>query len=511
MNNSNIFVRIVASVTIILLAVPTVRTAIHADEFYAFVGLQGTGSWASIEDVFTYPFSNAQLHYFLTSQGRIVPFSSVLYQGGFWLTTHLSVITHLSIPLVYAALKAALLVGIYFALRSWINLIARNFGMVQARAWSTDFALLVFLIFMIGARLDSSSINGLVTYPTLTYVPVILGFGLPSLITYFLSKPSRRWNIFGVGAAFTLAVILAFGYELNYISAGTVLLTLFILKREQFNFLRTATFTFASIFVLSFMVNRLLVARACATASCYEGTEISITSKLFVSIRNNLFGVIPFKHTESNTLRKRGIGAFSLEPGIGSPIWWTIAIVVSIVAFFLLKQLMTKSGQVPKLLTFSIFAIGLLTLLASCILTSVSIVAQNRLEDTVPYRGYVISWSSLSILIALVGIGTLNFAKHREKLRSALVLLSVVAGVMTIYLRPYGAMTMSNELGKYSTNGYSKIYSEIAEPRWDANADERRCSMLVSLGESRQANEVRSNIDKSFLGFHGSPFCKGTK
>ena len=493
---------------IAFLLYPSLYTSIHADETYGFVGIQGTGPWAPLYEAVRYPFTQGQLSYFLTEQGRIVPFSSGLYQMGFWLTTHVSVQLGIAIVAAHALLKGALLTLVFYSIRSWIRLLSRNSQLRNPERWATDFTLLVALLFAAGVRVDAGFLNGFVTYPVLTYLPIVFSFTLPSLLALFLSKRTRVGNAVAYGAAITLSIILTFGYELNFVAVGIVFLTLLVLNRESFPRARATASVGAFAFVISFVINRIMIARACAVNDCYVGTEVALNANTPATIWSNFIGSLPIKHATSRVFTERGISATSLQPGFDSPMWWLISIAVGLVAAQLVRQLSTEISDRFSLVLVQIGVLSVMLAGASILITSMSGAAQFRLlSDTIPFRGYMVTWTALAIALIAAILLLVNKSKDLRWRRIALISAATYFAFLTMYLRPYAKEVNALELHQFSQGSFAPVLNQLYLPTLTEQGARQRCTLLTDLGTSRQAEEIRLTIDKSFMYFYSIPFC----
>jgi uncharacterized membrane protein len=188
--------------------------------------------------------------------------------------------------------------------------------------------------------------------------------------------------------------------------------------------------------------------------------------------------------------------------------WWLIAIVVGLVAAQLVRQISTDTSDRFSLVLVQIAVLSVLLAGASILITSLSSAAQYRLlADPIPFRGYMVTWTALAIALIAVMLLLVNKPKELRLRRIALIFAATCFAFLTIYLRPYAKEVNALELRQFSRGNFAAVLNQLYLPTLTEQGAHQRCTLLTDLGTSRQAEEIRLTIDKSFMYFYNIPFC----
>jgi hypothetical protein len=479
------------------------------DEVYGVVSIWGIDVRDSFFSVVTNPFSDKMLDYFLTKQGRVVPFGVLIYHTGYWLTSIIAFATGISISSVYSMFKLFFLCVSFFGLRQLLVELAESDRVrdTKKRSYVTNLTLLSAFVFASGLRTDFADRNGLMVYPFLTYTALLYAIWLP-LILIRLRRSTYGSIVFPL-ASLVFGCVIGFGYELHYGAIVTSSIALF-LTRKNVKVRTLATLRDLALmasFSATFLFNQILVKRACANVDCYTGTKIQLGQELPGTVLHNFIGNLPLKAQSTFELYSK-VGLNFDAPSTLSLRALLPSLLIAILMVGLVynrssfsrvnlnsAEVDLRSVPFKGLVTFS--ALGMFTIFA----TSLSELSQEILTNPVPFRGYVVGWFSISVSVAL-----LIFSVTRRVDMSTI--LSILLGaILGCYLHAYSIFGVEVVAALPANASFQKVINDFQDEPGLSNDHTKRCKDLASLGDSRRAKAVRMNIDGVYSYMYGEKFC----
>lgn len=488
---------------------PILQGPFLMDEVYGVISTWGVDIRDSTFSVLMHPFSDGMLHYFLTKQGRVAPFGVLLYHGGYWLTSSLAFATGISIAHVYSLFKISFLCISFFGLRQLlIEFIEKDRERdSKIRSHVTNLTLLSAFVFVSGLRTDFADRNGLMVYPFLTYTALVYAIWLP-LILLRIRRSTHGAVVFPV-ASVIFGCIIGFGYELHYCAVVTTTIALFLTRKNK-KILSKSTLRDSILIItfgITYLFNQILISKACANADCYSGTKIQLGQDLPRALFHNLIGNLPLKANSTFELYAKAGMNFGV-PSTPSVHYWSLSLVVALLIIGLLfrRTLLNLSHWTPAKTDyrsipakgFVVFAgLGGFIVLA----TSLSQMAQDILTNSVPFRGYVVAWFSISVACTL-----LIFAVSKRVNLS--IIVSVLSGlILGCYLHAWSIFGVDVAKNMPGNIVFQKVIIDFQNEPGEGNDNLKRCHDLKMLGDNRRAQAVRINIDSVYSYVYGEKFC----
>jgi hypothetical protein len=248
---------------------------------------------------------------------------------------------------------------------------------------------------------------------------------------------------------------------------------------------------------------RSLISNACNDSQCYTGTSIVIDKNLPSYLINNLKGNLPSRG--SQILEQAGKDNFLLDLSLAQYFVMLLALLILFRLLFSLgaqfKELNSVESEllvIRKLGYASFFVAG-----TAIFLTSLSSAAQEVLRNPVPYRGYVLIWTLVSVGIVLFVFSIWN------KIGTGRV-TSIAAAVTVILIGVYSLPYQQQGVSMISSNVNNKAFYDLHEEFFDpasAVSPSEYCKLVVDIGDSRRAQALRKNLNNVFEDLTGSKFC----
>lgn len=488
---------------------PIVQSPFLMDEVYGVVNIHGIDVRDSFFSALTSSFSDESLDYYLTKVGRVAPFGVMLYHTGFWLTSSIAFATGISISNVYAVFKIFFLCISFFGLRQLLIEFAESDRARDAkkRLYATNLTLLSAFVFAAGLRTDLANRNGLMVYPFLTYTALIYAIWLP-LILIRLRRSTYATIVFPL-ASVVFGCVIGFGYELHYCAIVTTTIAL-ILTRKNVKVLSLASLRdliLITSFGVIFLLNQILIKRACANADCYTGTKIQLGQELPGTVLHNFVGNLPLKAQSILELYSKAELNFDVPSTLSfRSIFPSLLIAILMVGLVYNRSLFSRvslssaevdlrSVRFKGLVTFS--TLGMFTIIA----TSLSQLSQEILTNPVPFRGYVVAWFSISVSVTF-----LVFSVTR-RVNLSTILSILLGAILGCYLHAWSIFGVEVVAAVPGNASFQKVINDFQDEPGLANDDTKRCKDLASLGDSRRAKAVRMNIDGVYSYMYGEKFC----
>jgi len=483
------------------------------DEVYGVIAIQGTNASDSFFSLVKRPFSEELLRYFLTEQGRIVPFGSLLYQTGYWLTTNIALATGFSIIDVYSFFKIFFLFLAFVGLRKLLIEFAENGRPKdsQKRVYVTNLVLLSAFVFVTGLRTDFADRNGLMVYSFLTYTALLYAVWIPWILIRI--RRSTYGTITFPLASIIFGFLIGFGYELHYCAIITSTIALLITRQNRKILSKSTLRDVIPIisFGITYLINQMLIKKACANSDCYSGTNIQFGQELPSTIFHNLVGNLPLKANSTfelySKLYSKKVVTFDAPSmlSVGS-VLPTLLISILMLGLVYRHKLMNLGNATTLELEFRAIAqkgfvtftgLGAFVVIA----TSLSQLSQEILTNSVPYRGYVVAWFSISVSLTLL---IFSATKRINIATFASIVLGLVIGC---YLHAWSifGVDVVTALGKNSK--FQTVISDFQKRPGIGNSDAKRCTDLEALGKSRTAIVMRMEIDAVYKHIYGEKFC----
>ncbi len=479
---------------------PLLLTPLMMDEVYGVVGIMGITPNSSLFDVLINPFRSDVYNFYLYDSGRITPIGVIMYQGGYWLVSNVALSTGIHVATIYAFAKLFLLILIALSLRSLI----RQFLKSEERdSLATFLTLVAMTVFVVGLRTDMATRNGLTVYSFLTYTAALFTFLVPALLLKTLRKFRSPVPFYAV--CVVSATLLGLSYELHYLAIVMSFLVLLFAPIEKSK-VSASRFGAAILATLSLAIQfriRFLVSDACNDSECYTGTSIVIDKNLPSYFLNNIRGNLPSRGGQ--ILEQARKDNFSLELSLAQ---YFVTLVVLLLLFRLLfslgsqfKELLREEIELlplRKLSYASFFVAGI-----AIFLTSLSSAAQEVLKNPVPYRGYVLIWTLVSVGAVLL---LFSIAYRITSRRNAAIAAGFIVVVFGVYSLPYQQQGVSIISSNVNNKAFYDLHEEFFDPA-SAVSPSEYCKLVVDIGDSRRAQALRKNLNNVFEDLTGSKFC----
>ncbi len=500
-------------ISLLIYAWPIFQGPLLMDEVYGVIGIQGIYPSDSFFSLVKRPFSEELLNYFLAEQGRIVPFGSVLYQTGYWLTTNIAFATGFSIIDVYSFFKIFFLFLSFVGLRKLLIEFAEEGGIKdsQKRIYITNLTLLSAFVFVSGLRTDFADRNGLMVYPFLTYTALLYAVWIPWILIRI--RRSFYGTLTFPLASVIFGVVIGFGYELHYCAIITSTIALLITRQNRKNLSKSTLRDLVLItsFGITFLINQMLIKNACANVDCYSGTSIQIGQELPSTFFHNLVGNLPLKANSTfelySKLYSKKVVTFDVPSMLSvGTVLPTLLISILMLGLLYRHNLLNLGNTNTAVLEYRAIAKkGLVTFMGLgafvVITTSLSQFSQELLTNSVPYRGYVVTWFSISVSLTLLIFSATNRLKMPTV---ASIILGLIIGCYLHAWSSFGVDVVT-ALGKNAK--FQVVISDFQKKPGIGNDDTKRCTDLEALGNSRTAIVIRMEIDAVYKHFHGEKFC----
>ena len=492
---------------------PILQGPLLMDEVYGVININGTDVRDSFLAIVQRSFSEELVDYFLAYQGRMVPFGTLLYHTGYWLTTNIALATGFSIIVVYSFFKIFLLFLAFVGLRKLLIEFAEDGGIKdsQKRIYVTNLTLLCAFVFASGLRTDLADRNGLMVYPFLTYTALLYAVWIPWILIRI--RRSAYGKITFPLASVIFGIVIGFGYELHYCAVITSTIALLITRQNR-KILSKSTLrdlTLLASFGTTFLISRTLIKNACANVDCYTGTSIQIGPELPSTIFHNLVGNLPLKANSIfelySKLYSKKVVSFDAPSmlSVGTVLPTLLISILLLGLVYRHKLLNPGNATIVEIEYRSIAKKGFVTFTGLgafvVIATSLSQLSQEILTNSVPYRGYVVAWFSISVSLTLL---IFSATKRLNMATFASIILGLIIGC---YLHAWSifGVDVVTALGKNAK--FQTVISDFQKKPGIDNSDAKRCTDLEALGNSRTAMVIRMEIDGVYKHIYGEKFC----
>lgn len=517
---------------VVTLLYPVLAMSVGADDRYWYLTVPGhTGG--SYLDAIAWTFGDVPSD---AHSGRIATLAFLFRRFVAITVTGVAVATATPIVAVQAFMKLILLVVAVLTCVSFLRSLRRRAIDSPPVALSRKSILLVTLtttaLVAVGAQAHMPFRNGWTSYAPLTYTAVIVIVGSVSLTLWLARKVasgSRVWVVVAAAVAFILGIALNIGYELYYVAAPLVIVTLIqqpvhddASPRAGRRAKLIVGGTFALTFVAVFAAIRVWLARLCSAGDCYQGAQLQPGFEIVVTFARNLLTAVPGGARTELRADLASLGWQDRMPGIVEPSTLLVAGGVAIALLLLWWRLEgsslkgnSASAPLPESRDESRFllvtaAVPFAAALGTAFIMALSGQAQELMTGVgIPYRNTMVTWVMLALTFAML----LRAATLRWSFRPTAALWVGVALVITIL----GGHTLAANLSALranralpSTEATDAIQWEVVLGDPSEEGDTRRCESLETLaqfasGATRSA--IAKGAETSFILYHGTHYC----
>ena len=439
--------------------------------------------------------------------GRFVPISD------FWGYTYIYVghkfleLTQSPVNYFDFATKLALMVALYFALRSLIRELGPKLSLDTVKT-ST---LILLTIWGLGANVFWQ-LNGTVAYPSLIYPTIIIAIVFAAKTLKNIRE--SRFNSFPISRGIIVLLIAStlwanFYYELAYTAIVAIIAAIAVSPTREFD--SHKRIKLAGLFSVSFLVIwipvRIVLARQCSRdlSGCYDGSELNLAGAPATFLKN-LVNAHPL--TDYSALERYQNGSL---PFVISVVTLLVAAFISL-SIILNFRLVTSSAIKSADLHSEVFRmqVRLTTILLSvgivaAAIMSVSSLSQRTVEWGFAYRHAPVLWLGYASLVLMF----ISFVLARTNAAIGALLLIVL--VSTLALGQWGRSSEAIRGYNKSFEPASRVYHELynADLSNTGLGNSRRCLIVDELAK-KEINVLRylDPADEFMKTFHSRPFCK---
>jgi hypothetical protein len=439
--------------------------------------------------------------------GRFVPISDFWGYAYIYVGHKFLQITQSPVNYFDLATKLALIVALYFALRSLIRELGPNLSFDSIKTCT----LILLTIWGLGANVFWQ-LNGTVAYPSLIYPTIIIAivFAAKTLknirASEFKSFPISR----GIIVLLIASTLWAnFYYELAYTAIVAIIAAIAVSPKHEFDW--SKRIKLAGLFLVSFLVvwipMRIVLARQCSAdlSECYDGSELNLAGAPATFLKN-LVNAHPL--TDYSALESYQNGNL---PFVISGVTLLVAAFISL-SVILNFRLVASSGikSTDRYSEVLIMQVRLTTILLAvgvfaAAIMSVSGLSQRTVKWGYAYRHAPVLWLGYASLVLMLII----FVLTRTNAIIAALLMILLIAILTTgqWARSLAEIRNYNK----SFEPVSRLYHELynADTRMAGQGNERRCLIVKELS-SKEVNLKRyiEPSEKFMITFHNVPFCK---
>jgi hypothetical protein len=356
--------------------------------------------------------------------------------------------------------------------------------------------------------------SGLISYPTLTYPPLILALFFAGASLRLLrmhvkdSRSLRNWMLLAVTAVF-LALWSNWFYELSMIAIVAVCSAIFreilIAKSSRERVLAATHFTtYGMLFILVLIPTHFITSRECANQECYEGLILSpstIPNTFFWNIVNPLPLIGIFQDFTTSAFSK-WFNPLILASTFAIGVLVVLAIALNV--DFVVKRFYIKENTPRKDLFFGILYVPASIALTSALMMSLSVNAAKIVEFGRPYRQTPIVWIFYSLLIALILV---FFWRNSFRFKFAILPLLLLITCLQLSANYFQSHELSNSNRTVFVNSLYSLLIQPTDPNY-ANQNQARCSLMESIGsESKTGRKFLPLANNYTLWRHKVEFC----
>jgi hypothetical protein len=405
------------------------------------------------------------------------------------------------------ATKLALLVALYFALRSLIRELGPNISFDSVKTCT----LILLTIWGLGANIFWQ-LNGTVAYPSLIYPTIIIAIVFASKTLKIIRE--SKLKSFPISRGFIVLLIAStiwanFYYELAYTAIVAIVAAIAVSPMRDFDW--SKRIKLAGLFLVSFLViwipMRIALARQCSAnlSECYDGSELNLAGAPATFLKN-LVNAHPL--TDYSALERYQNG---ILPFVISGVTLLVAAFISL-SVILNFRLVASSDNTSADIYSEVFImqVRLTTILLSvgivaAAIMSVSSLSQRTVEWGFAYRHAPVLWLGYASLVLMLIIFVLT------RTNAAIGGLLLIALVSTLALGQWGRSSEAIRGYNKSFEPASRVYHELynADLSSTGLGNNRRCLIVDELAK-KEINVLRylDPADEFMKTFHGRPFCK---
>jgi len=403
--------------------------------------------------------------------------------------------------------KIALIVALYFALRSLIRELAPNLSFDVVKICT----LTLLTIWGLGANVFWK-LNGTVAYPSLIYPTIIIAIVFAAKTLKNIRE--NQFNSFPINKGIVFLLLAStlwanFYYELAYTALVAIVIAIAVSPSAEFKFANRLKL--GGFFLLSFLVvwipMRIILARQCSAnvSECYDGSELSLAGAPATFLKN-LVNAHPL--SDYSALEKIQAGNLPIMiSGVTLFVAALISITLVINARSTLNSETESADKVSSILEMQmrLTAILLSVGIVAAAIMSVSSLSQRTVKWGYAYRHAPVLWLGYASLVLMLIV---LIATKTNRTVGALLLVVLVTVLATgQWGRSFEAVRGYNKDFEPASRVYHELYNADLSDTGLANS--RRCLIVDELSK-KEVNIVRyvEPAEKFMRKFHDRAFCQ---
>jgi len=515
---------------IVALLYPVLASPVGADDRYWYLDVPGQTGGSYVEAT-TWTFGDVLSD---ARSGRVAPLAFLLRRFIALTVTNTAVATSTPIVAVQAVMKLVLLSLVVFTCMAFLRSLrwrsSQGSLVTLSRRTILVTTVTTAVILAIGAQAHDQFRNGWTSYTPLTYTAVIVILGSLSLILSLTRRAASGkigWKVTSVGLAAVIGLALNISYELFYVAAPLVVLTLLLQPiHVDARIGRRAKVivggTFVSVFTAIFVALRVWLTNLCSSGDCYPSAQADLNGAVVTTFLRNLATAVPGGARNELRADLARLGWEDKMPGLFAPIPLLISGVVAaglLFAWWLFVGPGKRSGgaeadQDETRRESSLLVAAAIVPFAAALGTALVMALSSSSHEFIvsvgsTYRNTMATWA----LLALTGAMLVRAATLRWTARQSTALLVGVAVAVTAV---GGHVLTANLAALRANRAYpSNVVTEAIQ--WEVvlgdpsdTGDKRRCALLEALAPFTSAgtrSKIAMGADASFELYHGTRLC----